>query len=159
MKGPLTMPETDVNTREILIEVRIEAPVERVWKSLVHNTADWWLEDFYTDPKHVGFELQPKLGGWMLEDWGDGEGLIWGTVGGLRAPSFLQVFGDSSPQWGGPNRNILTWRLEEADNGGTVLRFEHAVFGKVSAETEASLGAGWKQLFGEGLKPYAETSA
>ncbi|MEM7305071.1 MAG: SRPBCC domain-containing protein [Planctomycetota bacterium] len=151
--------QAHASVRDLLVEIAIEAPRERVWKALVEETSLWWHRDFYTAPDPTGFAIEPKLGGWMFESWGEGNGLIWGTVGGLRAPSFLQVVGDTSKEWGGPNRNVMTWRLDEKEGspGTTVLRLEHSIFGHVSDGTAASLEAGWLQLFGDCLKPFAET--
>lgn len=155
--------ETPAAVREILLEIPIEAPVADVWTALVDETNDWWHKDFFTGPNPVGFHIQPKLGGWMYEDWGDGAGLIWGTVIGVRPPSMgdamLQTVGDSSPEWGGPNRGILTWKLTaDADNPAhTVVRFSHALHGNITASTCGSLDDGWRLLFVDGLKAFCES--
>ena len=94
----------------------------------------------------------------MFEDWGDGAGQIWGHVTGLRAPTFLQITGDSTKDWGGPARGFMTWRLEP-DGSGTRLRMEQEQFGSVTERGRASLESGWKQLFGECLKKFVETGS
>ncbi|MDA1195121.1 MAG: hypothetical protein O2894_08040 [Planctomycetota bacterium] len=103
--------------------------------------------------------LDARLGGFMAEDWGDGNGVIWGWVNGVRAPALLQMVGDTSAEWGGPNRGMMTWELEPLVErpDATRVRFKHALFGRVSAETAASLDAGWRLLIEGCLKPYAET--
>jgi uncharacterized protein YndB with AHSA1/START domain len=151
------MSETSAVVCEVLLEIAIDAPRERVWEAIVEETASWWHKDFYTGPGAVGFHMQPKLGGFVYEDWGDGNGQLWGTVTGVRAPEYLQSIGDTSPDWGGPNRGIMDWRLEAADDGGTLLRFRHALFGNVSEQTRASLQGGWTLLLEQCLKAYAET--
>jgi len=148
--------ESPVGTRNILVEVLIEAPLERVWKTMVLETSAWWHKDFYTTPDPAGFHIEPRLGGRMYEDWGDGAGQVWGHVNGLREPSYLQVVGDSSKEWGGPSRNIMTWRLEQ-EGATTRLRLEHSIFGRITPEVEDSLVSGWNQLFRDCLKPFAET--
>ena len=106
---------TTAAVREVLLEIVIEAPRERVWRALVDQTTDWWHKDFYTAPAE-GFFLQPKLGGWMYEDWGKGNGLMWGTVTGVRAPEMLQVVGDLNADWGGPRRGIMDWTLAPVED-------------------------------------------
>jgi hypothetical protein len=94
----------------------------------------------------------------MYEDWGAGEGTIWGTVIGLRTEEVLEVAGDSSPEWGGPNRGLMRWDLVASDEQPetTTLRFRHAVHGHVSSDTLGSLDEGWRLLFGECLKGHVE---
>lgn len=153
-----TTTQTPAAVRDILLEITIDAPPERVWTALVEETHAWWHKDFYTRANPVAFHIQPRLGGWMYEDWGDDSGQIWGSVTGIHAPDFLQVVGDSSPEWGGPNRGIMTWDLK-ADGNATVVRFRHAIHGNVSDETQGSLTEGWRLLFEGCMKPYAESGA
>ena len=148
--------ETTLGSTNLTVEVLIEAPIERVWRTMVVETSSWWHKDFYTAPAPQGFHIEPKLGGRMFEDWGEGSGQIWGHVEGIRAPQYLQIVGDSSKDWGGPCRNIMTWHLNE-ENGTTTLRLEHSIFGKITRESEDSLTEGWKLLFGECLKGFVET--
>ena len=154
---------TAATVRTIHVEVLVQAPLEHVWKTMVVETGEWWHKDFYTGPSPVGFHIEPKLGGRMYEDWGEGQGQIWGSVTGVRAPAFLQIVGDSSKAWGGPHRSVMTYELDEVDEGGkeptTRLRLEHSIFGHVSESTEESLAAGWKQLFEDCMKHYAETGS
>lgn len=153
---PMSTIETSLGCTDILVEVLIEAPLERVWRCMVVETTSWWHADFFTAPSPQGFHIEPQLGGRMFEDWGDGNGQVWGRVEGVRAPEYLQIVGDSSREWGGPSRNIMTWRLSHA-GGTTTLRLEHSIFGRISKETETSLTEGWELLFGRCLKGYAET--
>lgn len=140
----------------IELEVTIRAPLARVWNALVSETGAWWPASFHTDPATRRFVIEPKLGGKMYEDWGNGEGLIWSTVTGIRAPTFLDATGVSSPQWGGPNTHYQSWRLAEQD-GATVLRFSDAVHGKIDSQTATSLREGWLLLWNEALRTHCET--
>lgn len=146
---------------EVVTEVRIAAPRDTVWSVLTQDPAPWWHPAYFTDPRgpeRGAFHLEARLGGRMYEDWGDGQGLVWGTVIGLDRGRFLQVVGDSSPAWGGPSRNFQTFRLED-DGRGTKLRFEHVVYGRVSEATARSLDEGWRFLFEHGLKRWCETGS
>ena len=145
-----------VGVIHVLSEVVIEAGADRVWEALVDQTTSWWHSDFYTAPEPRSFLIEASLGGRMYEDWGEGQGLIWGVVTGMRRGKMLQVVGDTGRAWGGPSRGFMTWTLEE-EAGSTRLRFEQSQFGAVSKTTQDSLGSGWDFLFGECLKPWVES--
>ncbi len=147
---------SDITVTSVLVEVLIEVQRERVWETLVVDTSEWWHEDFFTRPGLGKFRIEQKLGGWMYEDWGDGEGQIWGLVNGVKAPEFLQIAGDSDKDWGGPSRGIMTIRLK-SEGEATRLSFEHSIFGRISDETRESLESGWTLLLRDCLKPFAET--
>lgn len=121
-----------------------------VWHALTAGIAEWWPKDFYIgtydgiDP--VGVELDPTPGGLFVERWGGGNGLLWGTVITANAPKVLTLVGDSTPQFGGPNRAFTEFRLTNADGNGTALEFSHSAYGVVSTETSGSLESGWSQL-------------
>jgi uncharacterized protein YndB with AHSA1/START domain len=143
---------------EIVIEVQIAVPRDTVWNELTAEPTRWWHPAYFSDPRgaEVGsFRIEPRLGGRMLEDWGEGQGLVWGVVVALDRGRALQVVGDTSPAWGGPSRHWSTWKLEDASSG-TRLRFENAIWGRVSEATRASLEEGWRYLFEHGLKRWCE---
>jgi uncharacterized protein YndB with AHSA1/START domain len=148
-------PATRASVHVVELEVTIQAPIERVWKALVTETGRWWRKDFYADAAGRDFIIEPVLGGKMYEDWGDGEGLVWATVTGVRAPTLLELSGVSSPKWGGPNTHYHSFRLEE-QGGATVLHFSDAVHGKIDDATATSLHEGWLLLFNEALRTHCE---
>lgn len=153
---PMSTLEAPLAATTVLVETPIDAPLERVWRALVVETSAWWHPGYATGPSFQGFHIEPRLGGLMVEGWGDGSGQIWGHVEGVRAPEYLMVVGDSSKEWGGPARNVMTWRLSRS-GAGSVLRLEHSLFGVVSAGTRDSVEEGWRVLFATCLKPFAET--
>ena len=142
----------------IPLELTIRAPKERVWKALVQDADAWFVRDDGPGPSGKTFHVEPRVGGLMYEDWGDGNGLLWGHVVLCNAPHALHVAGDCSPQWGGPNRGIMIWELSESD-GTTTVRFEHALHGSVSEATRASYERGWKIQLEQGLKGHVESTA
>lgn len=155
----MSVDTTPLSAVEIVTEVRIAAARDTVWSVLTQEPAPWWPPAYFTDargPQRGGFRIEARLGGRVFEDWGDGNGLMWGTVIGLDRGRFLQIVGDSSPAWGGPSRNFQTYRLED-DGRGTKLRFEHAVFGRVDEATLRSLDEGWRYLLEQGLRRWCET--
>ena len=158
--------DTPAAVKDLLMEIVIDAPRDVVWQSLVENTTEWWPDDFYTaatktPDRNPRFLLEPRLGGWMYEDWGDGEGLVWGQTIGVMKNERLQVVGDASPDWGGPARGFLQWDLADEGDGGTQtrLRFRHSIHGNITDDTIASLNGGWRLLFEDALKQHAESRA
>ena len=157
----MTVESIPFNLAEIRCETRINASPERVWDTLTGDASSWWHAAYYTNPlgpEKGGYHIEPKLGGRMFEDWGDGQGLIWAQVIGVERNKFLQLLGDSTAEWGGPSRNCMTIKLEE-DEDATILRFHCSFFGRVSEATAKSLDTGWLFLFDECLKRYVETGS
>jgi len=153
---PPIMSTRPVAQTEVLVEVEIDAPRDRVWQAFVADTARWWHPGFNTRPHGVRFTIEPVLGGRMFEDWGGGDGQLWGQVNGLETGRMLQIVGDTDKPWGGPSRNIMTWRFEDAE-GGTLVRLQHVLFGNVDEQTGASFEEGWKVLMRDCLKRFVET--
>jgi uncharacterized protein YndB with AHSA1/START domain len=143
--------------RIVELEITIRAPIERVWQALVHETGRWWLRDFYTDAAAQNFIIEPTLGGKMYEDWGQGEGLIWANVVGVKAPRLLELSGVSAPAWGGPNTHFHSFKLE-AKGQMTQLQFTDAVHGRTDDANAESLKSGWEMLLGEAFKAHCESA-
>ena len=140
----------------VVLEVRIAATRQRVWRALVEETSSWWHRDFYAGRDPVGFHFEPRLGGRMWEDWGDGQGLVWATVIGVRREELLQLSGLLDASFGGPAGLISTWKLTP-DGTETVVRFEETTWGAASEATRKSLDVGWHFLIERCLKTWIET--
>ena len=140
------------------VQTTIQAPAERVWQALTGEIARWWPRDFYTGEAPLGFVLEPSLGGHMKEDWGAGDGLVWGVVTGLRRAGFLQLSGELTRPFGGPARTITTIRLEETE-GATTVTLTDSIFGDVATKTAAAMEDGWRLLLDGTLRPFVETGA
>ena len=140
---------TDLQTSQIEVIRTLAKPPADVWRALTAEIQEWWPKDYYIGPyekvEPVGISLDARIGGLFAEDWGDGDGLVWGTVIACRKNSMLLVAGDSTGQWGGPNRGYSEYRLEDVD-GQTRIAFKHEAWGKVSDATASSLEEGWKLL-------------
>lgn len=144
-----------VGASVIELEIAIQAPIERVWKALVSETGRWWRRDFLTDPTALTFVIEPVLGGKMYEDWGNGEGLVWATVTGIKTPNRLELAGVSSAAWGGPNTHYHSFHLEQQGTH-TIVRFSDAVHGRIDQATATSLREGWALLLDTGLRAYCD---
>lgn len=143
------------NTLKISLSIPINASIDHVWNCLLHDVNSWWRHDFYTSEKTKEFIIEPKVGGRMYEDYGNNEGLLWAEVIVINSPHTLELKGHLTPEFGGPAINFLKISLIE-EAGITTLNLTDTVMGDVDEGNKKSLDAGWKLLFGEGLKPYAE---
>ena len=143
------------STMKVEVEITINAHQQAVWLALIHDISSWWRTDFYTSPKTQQFVLEPKLGGLMYEDHGNGQGLVWAEVIGIDEPGQLQLKGHLFPAFGGPAVSFLEIKLE-ASGEQTILKLTDSYVGNTDEKMRQSLTEGWQFLFGEGLKPYAE---
>jgi DNA-binding transcriptional ArsR family regulator/uncharacterized protein YndB with AHSA1/START domain len=148
-------PTKPVNIR---LEVPIDASINNVWECLIKDIGLWWRKDFYTSPKTKAFILEPKVGGRMYEDYGNDEGLLWYTVIVLNAPFHLEMQGHLTPDYGGPAITFLKITLKE-DGGKTSLILSDTLMGDVSAKAKGQITEGWKLLFEEGFKNYADNKS
>lgn len=138
---------------QVELEIIIAGSTERVWKALVEETTFWWPRDFYTSPQTKGFHLEPKLGGKMYEDLGEGAGVIWYEVFAINPTHSLDLKGYLAVPYG-PAFSLLHLELK-ASGKKTVLMLSDSTFG-ISTDGRESKLAGWKQLFEDGLKGYVE---
>jgi DNA-binding transcriptional ArsR family regulator/uncharacterized protein YndB with AHSA1/START domain len=139
---------------QVELEIPIQAPAERIWKALVEETTFWWSKDFYTSQKTKGFHIEPKLGGRMYEDWGDGAGVIWYEIFAINPPLSLDLRGYLAVPYG-PAFSLLHLELK-ANAGETVLMLSDSTIGAPKDDGKAKFD-GWKQLFEDGLKNYVES--
>ena len=139
------------------LEIQIAAPRARVWKAIVDETSLWWRKDFYVGKRPKGMVFEPRVGGRMYEDWGDGAGVLWATVFSFAPEQWLDLRGEISPAFGGPR----TWQLhcELKDKGkGTHIQLIDSSIGKIDNEGAEAVRDGWEMLFGEGgLKGFVES--
>jgi|SRR5262245_42852102 len=140
------------------MEVTIAARRDRVWTALTAQTGAWWPRAFYAGEDTKDFVLEPRVGGRLYEDCGDGAGLLWFTVVGLHPPKTLELAGHLFPAYGGPATSLVRIVLTE-ENGRTLLRLTDALHGHLAADTDAKLDGGWKEIFARALKEYVEARA
>jgi DNA-binding transcriptional ArsR family regulator len=150
--------ELSVRAARVEMEVEIAAPPKRVWTALVGEMGTWWPRSFYAGKDTKAFVLEPRVGGRMYEDWGDGAGLLWFTVVSLDPPRALELSGHLFPAYGGPATSLVRIELSEG-RGKTRLRLTDAIHGHLAADTDAKLDSGWKELFAKTFKEYVEGAA
>lgn len=142
---------------DIRLDVEIGAPRDAVWRSLTEQIAEWWPAKFYVGRAPRRFAIEPQVGGRVYEDWGDGEGLLFGSVTVYQRSEMLQWVGDMSADYGGPARSVTTFRLTDGrKDGHTHLSFHDTPYGILGEPVLAGLEPGWKWLLRECFLPYAE---
>jgi uncharacterized protein YndB with AHSA1/START domain len=149
---------TEFRAARVELEVRIDAPPQRVWDAMIKQTSRWWRKDFYTNPRTQDFHIEPRLGGRMYEDWGSGDGLVWATVVALETPRMILLSGHLTPQFGGPAHTLFEFRLDPAGDGATLVKITDNIFGNISEDLSRQMHEGWTLLFAGGLKPFVESN-
>lgn len=144
-----------VGTVLVELEVTINAPRERVWQALTQEINAWWLSDYRMIAPDSVVTLDARAGGLMIEQKPDGGSLLWYTVAMVTPGTTLHMVGHMAPPWGGPAVAMLELTLQ-ADGAGTRLEIRDAILGPESTTQAANLDAGWRALFGDGLKAYVE---
>jgi DNA-binding transcriptional ArsR family regulator len=141
---------------QVELEIAIAAPVGRVWNALIDETTFWWPKAFYTSPNAKGFHIEPRLGGKMFEDWGDGAGVIWYDVFAINPPHSIDLKGCMAVPYG-PAHTLLHLELA-ASGAGTILKLSDSTIG-LPKDCGTSKIDGWKQLFEDSLKSYVEQAS
>jgi DNA-binding transcriptional ArsR family regulator/uncharacterized protein YndB with AHSA1/START domain len=127
-------------TLDVEQEVVVDAPPERVFDAL-YRMGDWWPHRFR---KGATVHMEPQVGGRFWEDWGDGNGALYGIVTELLRPERLECSGPMG--MGGPVTSVFALALEARD-GGTLMRLSHHAVGPIDDETRASYQTGWTAVF------------
>lgn len=137
---------------EIEMEVKIDAPREKVFAALTQDIDAWWSYRLGGE-RPSRLELEAKLGGRFYEDWGNGEGAIWGTVYYFKAPEEIRLNGPLGMK--GAVNSDYSYVLEEQGNT-TVLKLSHHATGLLEPDWEEAHRHGWQELLGKFLKEYVE---
>jgi uncharacterized protein YndB with AHSA1/START domain len=143
--------------REVHIEqsYEIAAPIETVFDALVNKVSVWWRPPYVHRPETKQLSLEPRLGGRLYEDWGDGDGLVLGFVTTLKRPEELRVAGSIGMR--GPVSGEVHFVLTD-QNGGTTVDLSHQALGVIDEENEANYRGGWQELIGVNLRGLVEPS-
>jgi DNA-binding transcriptional ArsR family regulator/uncharacterized protein YndB with AHSA1/START domain len=147
-----TMDDSAGRIIKIELETRIEAPRARVFEALTTGVDAWWPHRTREDARIV---FEPRLGGLIYEDWGDGKGLVYGEIVAYDPPRFSKVRGPGGVGFGvtSLNRDEL-----EEDGEGTIYRKMLQMWGDVPDEIADMYESG-TQSVADALKAYVEGAA
>jgi uncharacterized protein YndB with AHSA1/START domain len=142
---------------DLQFEVRIAKPPAEVWRALTDDIGRWWPGSFCCGGGRgpQKFLLEARPGGRMFEDWGGGDGLLWGTIVNVIHGKRLEVHGATGPAFGGPRVWYGTFEVEPAGDG-TRLRFGESSFGRVTEDLQRGNEKAWRFLFDGSLRAYLE---
>jgi hypothetical protein len=113
---------------EFTNELRFERPRAEVFEAFLET--DKWFQISYGEERLERVVNDRRVGGQIYEDWGDGTGKLYGTIGWWDPPA---GYAQTSQMLGGGI--TLTHRYEfDEDGGATVLRHAFSAFGPISDE-------------------------
>ena len=135
-------------------ELHIAAPRGKVFEALTGDITPWWGAPYLQSRENArAVTLEPHLGGRFFEEWGEGEGAIWGIVTNFRRNERIILQG--SMAMNGAISGTIRFDLED-DGDGTLLKFRHAAVGEVSRETEEGYTTGWTDILDVRLRAWLE---
>ncbi len=141
---------------KVELEITIAANIESVWIALTEQVNSWWSKDYFASAAD-SINLEPRLGGRLFEDLGNGQGLTWYHVQAIEAPKLLCLSGYVFPNFGGPTLSLLQIDLEQKDDK-TLVKICDGIIGHISEKTQSNVRGGWEDLFNKGLKGFVESS-
>lgn len=142
-----------------IVKYQFELPIKRsasdIWSIMIDRIDDWWMSDFRALGEGSNVTLTALVGGQLIETGADGSALEWYRVQMVSPGKALYLVGYMAPDWGGPTTSMLKLSVEDRDQG-SVLNVSDALMGNVTEKSASSAEGGWKMLFGDGLKAFAE---
>lgn len=134
-----TLPEIDNLSFTIAQEIRVNAPIDVTFESLLEQITDNELPDGTKMP----MKLEPWPGGRWYRDLGNDNGHFWANVQAIKRPTLLEFAGPL--MMSNPVSNNVQYRLSEAD-GVTVIKFRHSAFGLVDEGHRKGMSGGWASI-------------
>ncbi len=136
-KGDLEMtvatPVDQFRTVRVENELTFRATPERVFDAITNRSREWFPAT-YGEERVKAIVLEPRVGGSLYEDWGDGRGHLYATVTAYDPPVALSTRGRLAP-----GTILDTEYLFEADGDRTVLRVSKVAVGPISDEEAAGI--------------------
>jgi uncharacterized protein YndB with AHSA1/START domain len=136
---------------EVDAEIRIDAPADVVWRSLIEDVGSWWPHSFRDGSR---ISLEAWIGGRFLEEW-EGGGALYGVVTHLVQGERLTTSGHMGMP--GAREYVKTYELEAAGDT-TIVRTTASTLGDISDERRENYRRGGLELL-DALKGFAETRA
>lgn len=146
---------TDAKIIKYEFEILIKRNAADIWNLMVNEIDTWWMNDFRALGEGSKVTLNYETGGQLIESAADGTSLEWYRVQMVSPGKALYLVGYMAPDWGGPTTSMLKLAVENRDKGGALI-VSDALLGNVTEGSASSAESGWKTLFGDGLKKFAE---
>ena len=146
-------------TNAKIIKYQFEVPIQRsasdTWPLMIDQINDWWMDDFRALGEGSKVTFNAETGGQLIESAADGSALEWYRVQMVVPGKSLYLVGYLAPDWGGPTISMLKLAIEERGESCALI-VSDALLGNVSEASAGSAESGWRMLFGDGLKGFAE---
>ena len=130
---------------EIRQSVSLPAPPARVFSALTREIGDWWA---FRQTAGGRLSLQPEIGAPLIETGADGHAAIWARIEEIQPPGKL-YFSGRFAMVGAVAGRVHFDLVSEGD--GCRLTVAHQAVGAIAEDTEASFGAGWRELIERAL--------
>lgn len=144
-----TMDPNTFRLVEIELELRVDAPIERVFKALTEELDAWWPHRFKPDST-VHAEVEP--GGKIRECFKEGGGALYGEFLYMDAPYKIGSGGSSCLCRGYAAYTMDN--LERTEDGGTLIKRKFQVWGSVSDDAEQMYRGGVSSILHKAFKEY-----
>lgn len=147
------MAEAKVRTVRISNEMKVKAPLERVWAAATTEQGRWYPHTYGGERvKAVVFE--EKVGGMVYEDWGDDMGVMYGNITYFDPPRTYATRGGLS---GGIM--LEQWMSLEEDGEFTIVKGTTTCLGEISDEMEEQIRMhGSLKNYEEAFRAYVEAA-
>jgi len=142
--------------KNIRVSTLIALDQAHTWEYYFNQISGWWPDEFFTSPKTRRFIIQTMIGGKAYEDFGEGEGLVWGEVIGVEYPNSLQIRGNLTKDFGGPVITFEKFSLDPTDKGQTKFTYTCDFVGEIADKAVKSLEDGWKDLIQQRFAAYCK---
>jgi uncharacterized protein YndB with AHSA1/START domain len=116
-------------------ELRFGRPRAEVFEAFLDT--EKWFQISYGQERLKRVVNEQRVGGQIYEDWGDGTGKLYGTIGWWDPPA---GYSEVSHMLGGGITLAHTYEFGD-DGDGTVLRHACSAFGPISDEMAAGIEA------------------
>ena len=146
-----TLPEIENLSFTVTQEIRVNAPLEVTFDSLLEQLVDNEMHDGTKMP----MKLEPLPGGRWYRDLGNNNGHLWAHVQAIKRPTLLEFAGPLMMSY--PVSNNVQYRLSEAD-GVTTIKFHHSAFGLIDESHRKGVSGGWGYI-NERIRQRAEAKA
>lgn len=145
----------NAEVKEVIVELEIQAPIEKVWNAMLNEMAAWWPKNALALEGADEMKFEPWAGGRQYVETADGQQLLWGTVVTIIPKEYVDVVGYTMPQYGGPSTWFWRMAIEDGGEGGTKFRLTNSIVGHVTDESLGDTTEGWNLIFGA-LKQHCE---
>lgn len=145
------MQNSEFRLIKIESELRVKAPVEKVFAAFTDEYDDWWPHR-YQAASRCSVDARP--GGFVYEHFPNGGGAITGTIVYIDPPTKIVSSGPSSLARGIDSYSVQSF--EPDGDGGTVMKRTMEIWGKISEETERMFREGSRHLMEVALREFLE---